>query len=161
MAAGRQGVCGLGKVNPARGDRNVPLALDFGAGPWRRSYRMDSGKKGARRRQHAITLNVAPRWLRSEGGGMTLPTPYSSRRNTAAIFRGRAASLFVVLLSLTAAPTQACPVCDSETGQDVRRGLFNEDFGKNLLITVLPFPIFCGIVALIYYGPPRRERTKE
>ena len=92
---------------------------------------------------------------------MTLPTAHSSRRNTAAIFRGGAAFLFVVLLSLTASPTQACPVCDSEAGKDVRRGLFNEDFGKNLLMTVLPFPIFSGIVALIYYGPPRPKRTKE
>jgi len=58
------------------------------------------------------------------------------------------------LLFLNAASLLACPVCDSETGKAVRRGLFSPDFGTNLLLTVLPFPIFLAIIALLYYGPP-------
>ena len=125
---------------------------------------MATGEKGTRK--HAITLNAAtPRRFRSKGGrmtvgSMTMHSAHASRRNFAAIHRSAAVFLFVVFLSLTAAPTQACPVCDSETGKHVRRGLFNEDFGKNLLMTVLPFPILLGIVAVIYYGPPSHKSMK-
>ena len=48
----------------------------------------------------------------------------------------------------------ACPLCESETGERVRAGIFGDDFGSNLAVTLLPFPLFLGIVALIHFGPP-------
>jgi hypothetical protein len=58
------------------------------------------------------------------------------------------------ILWLGATPVRACPLCESETGQRVRAGIFNADFGHNLVVTLLPFPLFLGIIYLIYSGPP-------
>ena len=68
-----------------------------------------------------------------------------------------AAFLLVVGLSVPAA--HACPVCTSETGEEVRAGLFNEDFAFNLFASALPFPIFLGIVAAIHGLPGRVPRA--
>ncbi|MDX1931110.1 MAG: hypothetical protein SFU56_00750 [Capsulimonadales bacterium] len=72
--------------------------------------------------------------------------------------------VFCLLLALLATSTphaDACPVCDSPTGREVRREIFNEEFGPNLLRTVLPFPIFLGITAFLYVGPPSFRRRNE
>lgn len=50
----------------------------------------------------------------------------------------------------------ACPLCNTGTGQQVRAGLFDGHFGSNLLLVLLPFPIFIGIALLLYFGPPTR-----
>lgn len=61
--------------------------------------------------------------------------------------------------SLFLAPsTYACPVCNQKTGQKVRAGIFDEEFGFNLVATVLPFGVFLGITAGIHFGLPRRRR---
>ena len=72
-----------------------------------------------------------------------------------------------------ASPAWACPLCESETGERVRAGLFSADFGYNLVVTVLPFPVFLAIVALLHFGwpcgkgrtgpitPPDAETTKD
>lgn len=64
------------------------------------------------------------------------------------------------LIGLLAPPTvaDACPICASETGAEVRAGIFNEDFGWNLLVTVLPFPLMLGIAAALHFGFAPRER---
>ncbi|GAB4452538.1 MAG: hypothetical protein OHK0029_03650 [Armatimonadaceae bacterium] len=62
---------------------------------------------------------------------------------------------WILLMLAVAASASACPVCDTGTGDAVRAGVFNEDFGQNLWQTLLPFPIFAGVVALVYFGPPR------
>ena len=59
-----------------------------------------------------------------------------------------------ILTLLCAAPSFACPVCDTGTGETVRAGVFGSDFGINLLVTLLPFAVFAVIVSLIYYGMP-------
>ena len=64
---------------------------------------------------------------------------------------------FVLTALLLTGPARACPLCKSGTGQQVRAGLFNGHFGANLVLTLLPIPIFLGIVALIYFGPPQRS----
>jgi hypothetical protein len=72
----------------------------------------------------------------------------------------RLLALAVGLTTLVVAPpAAACPVCNSDTGQQVRAGLFGEDFGRNLLATALPFPILLGVVAAIHFGRPRRGRS--
>jgi hypothetical protein len=58
---------------------------------------------------------------------------------------------FVAVL-LGTAPAPACTVCESETGRRVRAGIFNDEFGTNLILTLLPFAILFGIVALIHFG---------
>ncbi len=58
------------------------------------------------------------------------------------------------LLILGASPAWACPLCRSETGRRVREGLFDAQFGTNLLVTLLPFPVFLAVIALIHFGPP-------
>jgi len=63
-------------------------------------------------------------------------------------------AFFLVGFLLACSSAVACPLCHTETGKQVRSGIFDADFGFNLLITVIPFAIFLGIVALIYFGPP-------
>ena len=55
---------------------------------------------------------------------------------------------------LGASSAWACPLCESETGERVRAGIFNADFGYNLFVTILPFSMFLAIVALIHTGWP-------
>lgn len=56
-----------------------------------------------------------------------------------------------IALALLAASSLACPLCHTETGQQVRAGILNGDFTSNLLVTVAPFPVFALIVGWIYY----------
>lgn len=35
----------------------------------------------------------------------------------------------------------ACPVCDTETGQQVRAEIFGQSFGRNLLAVIAPVPL--------------------
>lgn len=51
-----------------------------------------------------------------------------------------------------------CPLCHTQTGEQVRAGIFNGSFGWNLLVTLLPFPVFAGVVGFIYFGKPRRGK---
>ncbi len=62
---------------------------------------------------------------------------------------------FSVAPALFTPAASACPVCHSETGKEVRAGLFNEDFTSNLVASIIPFPIFLGIVAAIHGFPAR------
>ena len=55
---------------------------------------------------------------------------------------------------LSGSAASACPYCDSPTGRQVREGIFNSDFGYNVLITLVPFPVLIVIVVLIYFGLP-------
>lgn len=48
----------------------------------------------------------------------------------------------------------ACPVCDTATGQRVRAGIWDGHFGHNLLLMALPFAVFAVLVALLRFGVP-------
>lgn len=52
------------------------------------------------------------------------------------------------------APAAACPYCNSEVGKEVFAGIFNRDFGNNLLLTLLPLLLLLLIVLLIHFGLP-------
>lgn len=68
------------------------------------------------------------------------------------------AALLLGLLVLPVVAADACPVCESETGKEVRAGIFNKDFGSNLLVTLLPFPLVLGIAAALHFGfTPKKE----
>jgi hypothetical protein len=62
-------------------------------------------------------------------------------------------SLAIVAL-LVAAPqlASACTVCDSDVGQQVRAGIFNDGFWRTLLAIVAPFPVLLGGVAAVQFG---------
>lgn len=63
-------------------------------------------------------------------------------------------------------PAGACPFCNSATGEEVRSGIFNADFVRNVVATLWPFPVLLGIVGAIYLGPPpwyvrvRRQKNR-
>jgi hypothetical protein len=61
----------------------------------------------------------------------------------------------LVVLAIHTPNATACPVCNTNTGQQVRAGIFDQDFARNLLATLLPFPLLFGAVAAIHYGWPR------
>ena len=66
-----------------------------------------------------------------------------------------------VLLNVFPGAALACPLCHTDTGKQVRAGIFGPDFGFNLVVTIIPFVIFLVITALIYFGLPiRTSRSK-
>jgi hypothetical protein len=67
---------------------------------------------------------------------------------------GVRAAAVVATVAAWAGPAPACPLCGTDTGRQVRAGIFGDDFGRNLLLTVLPFAVLLGIVALIHFGLP-------
>lgn len=60
-------------------------------------------------------------------------------------------------IALISPSTLACPVCDTDTGRQVRSGIFNADTARNAAATLLPFPILAGAVALLHCGPRRMK----
>jgi hypothetical protein len=48
----------------------------------------------------------------------------------------------------------ACPVCDTDTGREVRAGIFGDDFGRNVLLTVAPLPAVLLLAALACRAVP-------
>jgi hypothetical protein len=58
---------------------------------------------------------------------------------------------------LAPSSASACPLCYTVTGDKVRAAVLGPDFWFNVGVTVLPFAVFLGITALIYYGIPTRE----
>ena len=67
---------------------------------------------------------------------------------------------FTSFLLLAAALVGACPVCDSETGRDVRAGIVYGDFARNVLATVLPFAVVLGGVVAFHFDWPRGRRGR-
>lgn len=66
-------------------------------------------------------------------------------------------------LGATASKASACPFCDGGPSgvNEVRAGVFEENFWPRVAATLAPFPVLVGIVALIYYGPPRVGRAQR
>lgn len=74
----------------------------------------------------------------------------------------RRVSLASVILAMALGTTAlACPVCDTGTGREVRDGLFDESFVRNVFAVVLPFPILLGVVAMIHFGWPGRRAGNQ
>ena len=81
---------------------------------------------------------------------MSNPSVYARavrpRRHFLPDWRGSLAAFFCLL----PATVGACVVCDSETGEQVRAGLFNEDFWPTLLAIASPFPVLLVAIAAIH-----------
>ena len=61
--------------------------------------------------------------------------------------------------ALLCASASACPLCHTQTGEQVRASICNNRLVFNLLAIAAPFPVFLGLVAVIYFGPPKRDRS--
>ena len=57
----------------------------------------------------------------------------------------------LIVLSVGLRSATACPYCETETGKQVRAGIFNDQFWSNVTLTLLPLVVLLGIVALIYF----------
>ena len=68
------------------------------------------------------------------------------------------APVLVVVAGLGGGRAGACPVCDSDTGRQVREGLVDGDFARNALAVVLPFAAAGGIIAAVHFGWPLNRR---
>ncbi len=69
----------------------------------------------------------------------------------------------LVLVVVFASKAMACPFCDGGPSgvNEVREGIFDYNFWPKVAATLAPFPIFAGIVALIYFGPPSFKRRRS
>jgi len=61
------------------------------------------------------------------------------------------ARIILVLLALCRR-ADACPVCDSPTGQEVRAGIFDGRFGLTWLEVAAPFPVLLAILAALHWS---------
>ena len=75
-------------------------------------------------------------------------------------FTAKTITSIVTFVSLNA-DAFACPLCHSGTGQQVRAGIFAEDFFYNLFVAAAPFPVLAVIVTLIHFGPPSFRRQRK
>ena len=57
--------------------------------------------------------------------------------------------------------TVACTVCNTDTGQQVRGGIFGDDFWSTLLAVASPFPILLLALAAIHLGLPTAGSTQS
>lgn len=65
-------------------------------------------------------------------------------------------SVFVLLPWVVA----ACPVCNTDTGRQVRAGIFDDHFLTTLLAVIAPFPILLLLVAGLHFVLPTRVGHK-
>jgi hypothetical protein len=64
---------------------------------------------------------------------------------------------WAVTAALTVSPAApACPLCDSDTGRQVRAGI-RDDFGPDLASVLLPFPVLLALAGLIRLATPRSQ----
>lgn len=54
----------------------------------------------------------------------------------------------------------ACPLCDSETGKQVRAGILGDDFWSTLMVVVSPFPVLLLALAAYQYDWLRFGQNK-
>jgi hypothetical protein len=87
-------------------------------------------------------------------GCITTPLRFDGwlSRTKLAVMRVNAPRLAVWLTVSLVVGADACPVCDSPTGAQVRQSIFNADLLRNLVSIAAPFPILGAIAAWIHFG---------
>ena len=75
---------------------------------------------------------------------------FETRRSRKKVETARRSLLFLASYLLSAAPAVGCTVCDSETGQQVRAGIFGDDFVVTLAAVISPFPILLLAVGVLH-----------
>lgn len=92
--------------------------------------------------------------LRSDGYSSIMP----DLRNRSLSTCPSQALLLSVMMWCTF-PATACPVCDSETGDAVRQGIFDDVLASNIAAAVLPFIVLAGIVGAVHFSPDATTRA--
>jgi hypothetical protein len=80
---------------------------------------------------------------------------FDNRLRKALSTYGRLASVFLVWSAY------GCPVCHTQTGDQVRSGILNSGFAWKLLVTALPFPVFAATVAWVYFSKPKHGSNNK
>jgi hypothetical protein len=58
-------------------------------------------------------------------------------------------SILTLTFWIISVPAMACPFCGTATSQQVRAGIFNEDFWSNTALVLSPFPVLLLAVGII------------
>lgn len=66
-----------------------------------------------------------------------------------------------LLLWLGPFNASACPICNTETGVQVRQSIFGENFLRHAAWTLAPVPVLLGAVALVHFGFRPRTPKKD
>ena len=69
--------------------------------------------------------------------------------------------LVIAVILATSWGIKGCPMCDTETGKQVRERIVGDDFSRNLFAVLLPIPALVGVVAVIHFGFPGRREERE
>jgi hypothetical protein len=68
--------------------------------------------------------------------------------------------IFIIVLCV-ASPLWSCPFCYPPSGiNQVKAEIFNETFWSRAAAVLAPFPIFAGIVAVMYFGPTKQPQPE-
>lgn len=69
--------------------------------------------------------------------------------------------LALIVLAAGAPRATACPFCEggADGVNEVRNGVFDENFWPRAAATLAPFPVLGAVVALIYFGPQSFRRS--
>jgi len=62
------------------------------------------------------------------------------------------------MIIIRASAAEACPVCDTTTGQQVRAEIFGEAFLPTLFSILAPFPVLLALIALVNFALTPRPR---
>jgi hypothetical protein len=64
------------------------------------------------------------------------------------------AGLLLAMLAVPSAPAEACPVCNSDTGLQIRALAFGPDLARYLGATLAPVPLLvAAVIGAAYAGP--------
>jgi hypothetical protein len=58
---------------------------------------------------------------------------------------------------LSVSPVFACPLCDTDTGAQVREGILSASFIGNLVATLAPFIVLLLIIFGLHFGLPSKR----
>ena len=79
---------------------------------------------------------------------------------------GRSCLRFLVLsgfaMGLFSFNADACPICNSDTGKEVRKSIFGPNFAQNAARALAPVPFLVGAIAAVHFGfRPRHSNQKD
>ena len=79
---------------------------------------------------------------------------------TLSLLGSRFCSVLIALVTISSSAAEACPICDTATGQQVRAAIFGGDFLPTLFAILLPFPVLLALIALVIFAITPRPRPE-
>ncbi len=70
-------------------------------------------------------------------------------------------SLTMAVAALLLSAADACPFCNTETGKQVRAGIFASDFWTTFLVVASPFPVLLLAIAAYHFDWLKVGRHSE